>query len=118
MTRNKILIESRHLFYDKGIANARLQQIEDKTGISVGNPAYHYNTKEAIVKAYMKKYLTISPKFLNAPLKHTDLSDFNNLFDAIYQFDATNEKRRIKKQRTSAAYGRVGTPCRTKAIRN
>ena len=43
MTKDKILIEARQLFYDEGITNVRLQQIADKTGISVGNLAYHYN---------------------------------------------------------------------------
>ena len=90
MTRNKILIEARQLFYEKGIANVRLQQIADKTGISVGNLAYHYNTKEAIVTAVYEEVFKGLVQLLKGPLKQTDLSDFNSLFDVIFQFVTTN----------------------------
>lgn len=90
MTKGKILVEARQLFYDEGIANVRLQQIADKTGISVGNLAYHYNTKEAIVKAVYEEVFKGLAQMLKGPLKQTDLSDFNSLFDVIFQFVTTN----------------------------
>ena len=90
MTKDKILIEARQLFYEKGIANVRLQQIADKTGISVGNLAYHYNTKEAIVTAVYEEVFKGLLQLLKGPLKQTDLSDFNSLFDVIFQFVTTN----------------------------
>ena len=90
MTRNKILIEARQLFYEKGIANVRLQQIADKTNISVGNLAYHYNNKEAIVSAVYQKVFYDLSQMLKGPLQQKDLSDFNGFFDAIYQFVSTN----------------------------
>lgn len=90
MTRNKILIEARQLFYEKGIANVRLQQIADKTSISVGNLAYHYHTKEAIVTAVYEEVFYGLSQMLKGPLKQNDLSDFNSLFDAIYQFVTTH----------------------------
>ena len=90
MTRNKILIEARQLFYEKGIANVRLQQIADKTGISVGNLAYHYKTKEAIVSAVYQEVFAGLTQMLRGPLKQKDLADFNALFETIYQFVTTH----------------------------
>jgi AcrR family transcriptional regulator len=90
MTRNKILIEARQLFYEKGIANVRLQQIADNTGISVGNLAYHYNTKEAIVTAVYEEVFYELTQILKGPLKQKDLSDFNTLIVVIYQFVTTH----------------------------
>ena len=90
MTKDKILIEARQLFYEEGIANVRLQQIADKTGISVGNLAYHYNTKEAIVTAVYEEVFAGLLQLLKGSLKQTDLSDFNSLFDVIFQFVTTN----------------------------
>ena len=84
------MIEARQLFYDKGIANVRLQQIADKTGISVGNLAYHYNNKEVIVRAVYKEVFHELSQMLKRPLKQMDLSDFNALFDAIFQFVNTH----------------------------
>jgi len=37
------------MFNEHGVANVRLQQIADECGISVGNLAYHFKNKEAIV---------------------------------------------------------------------
>ena len=90
MTRNKILIEARQLFYEKGIANVRLQQIADKTGISVGNLAYHYKSKEAIVSAVYQEVFASLTQMLRGPLKQKDLADFNALFETIYQFVTTH----------------------------
>lgn len=90
MTRNKILIEARQLFYEKGIANVRLQQIADKTGISVGNLAYHYRSKEAIVSAVYQEVFAGLTQMLGGTLKQKDLSDFNALFETIYQFVTTH----------------------------
>ncbi len=89
MTRNKILFEVRQLFFEDGIANVWLQQIADKTGISAGNLAYHYNTKETIVAAVYEEVFYDLSQMLKGPLKQTGLSDFDNLFDAIYQFITT-----------------------------
>ena len=90
MTRKKIIVESRHLFFEKGIANVRLQQIADMTGISVGNLAYHYSSKEAIVSAAYQEVFAGLTQMLGGPLKQKDLSDFNALFETIYQFVTTH----------------------------
>ncbi len=89
MTRNKILVVARQLFYEKGIANVRLQQIADKTGISVGNLAYHYNSKEAIVYAVYKEVFDGLTALVKGPLKQKGLADFDELFETIYKFVTT-----------------------------
>ena len=48
-TREKIIEASIELFNEQGFANVRLQHIADRTGISVGNLAYHFRNKEAII---------------------------------------------------------------------
>lgn len=48
-TKQRILEGSINMFNEHGVANVRLQQIADECGISVGNLAYHFKNKEAIV---------------------------------------------------------------------
>ena len=48
-TKEKIINAAIELFNDQGFANVRLQNIADRVGISVGNLAYHFKNKEAIV---------------------------------------------------------------------
>ena len=48
-TRQKIINSSITLFNNRGIVNVRLQEIADHVGISVGNLAYHFYSKKAIV---------------------------------------------------------------------
>jgi len=50
-TKQKILDSALKLFNENGIVNVRLQHIADEAFVSVGNLAYHYKNKEAIVKA-------------------------------------------------------------------
>lgn len=48
-TKEKILLASIDMFNEHGIANVRLQQIADASGISVGNLAYHFKNKQIII---------------------------------------------------------------------
>ncbi|NBC25079.1 MAG: TetR family transcriptional regulator [Bacteroidetes bacterium] len=48
-TKEKILQASIDMFNEYGIANVRLQHIADASGISVGNLAYHFKNKPAII---------------------------------------------------------------------
>lgn len=50
-TKQKILDSALKLFNENGIVNVRLQHIADEAFVSVGNLAYHYKNKEAIVEA-------------------------------------------------------------------
>lgn len=49
--KEKILVAALKLFNQDGIVNVRLQHIADEAFVSVGNLAYHYPNKEAILKA-------------------------------------------------------------------
>jgi len=49
-TKEKIISSSIRLFNEHGLVNVRLQQIADDVGISVGNVAYHFYSKEAIIE--------------------------------------------------------------------
>ncbi len=50
-TAQRILEAARKLFNERGIMHVRLQHIADKAHLSVGNLAYHFRNKEAIVQA-------------------------------------------------------------------
>lgn len=50
-TKQKILTAALLLFNREGLVNVRLQHIADEAFVSVGNLAYHYANKEAIVLA-------------------------------------------------------------------
>ena len=49
--KEKILISALKLFNQNGMVNVRLQHIADEAIVSVGNLAYHYSNKEAILEA-------------------------------------------------------------------
>lgn len=49
-TKDKILAAALKLFNRDGIVNVRLQHIADEAFISIGNLAYHFSNKEAIVQ--------------------------------------------------------------------
>lgn len=48
-TRKKILKVALTLFNSKGVADTTLRHISDKAGISIGNLAYHFKNKDAII---------------------------------------------------------------------
>ena len=50
-TKQKILDAALQLFNEKGLVNVRLQHIADEVSISVGNLAYHFYSKKAIITA-------------------------------------------------------------------
>lgn len=87
MTKLNILKVSRQLFYDYGIANVRLQQIADDAGISVGNLAYHYKNKEAIVEAIYHQAFIEMHKLVEQPLQYNGLSDLDKSITAIFRFN-------------------------------
>ncbi len=54
-TKKRIIAESIRLFNECGIVNVRLQSIADEANISVGNLAYHFCSKEAIIKSIVNQ---------------------------------------------------------------
>ncbi len=90
-TKQRIIKTAEHLFFEFGIANVRLQQIADEVGISVGNLAYHYRNKEAIVIAVYDSLLAELSEILTTYLVYPDLSDFDKQFSDLFHF--FNENR-------------------------
>lgn len=85
-TKQRILQNAEELFFEHGIANVRLQQIADKTGISVGNLAYHFKSKEAIVEAAYEGLMEhVSDILVNNNL-HFGLKCFDTKFSNLFQF--------------------------------
>lgn len=62
-TKLKIIKGAQELFFENGIANIRLQQIADSSGISVGNLAYHLKIKMLLFMHYMIIFLMNYLKF-------------------------------------------------------
>ncbi|HMO38727.1 MAG TPA: TetR/AcrR family transcriptional regulator [Saprospiraceae bacterium] len=85
-TKQKILDAAIRLFNENGLCNVRLQQIADETGISVGNLAYHFKNKEAIVnQAYEMLFVEFS-EILTAYLRYPDLRDMDNQLELYFAF--------------------------------
>lgn len=85
-TKERIISAAIHLFNEQGFVNVRLQNIADELKISVGNLAYHFKNKEAIVaRAYEKtgeELRTILGSYRASP----DLRDLDSQLDAYHQF--------------------------------
>lgn len=72
--KEKILTAALKLFNRDGMVNVRLQHIADESLVSVGNIAYHYNNKEAILIA-LYEALTKKQKQLLAEYRIVPLFD-------------------------------------------
>ena len=83
-TKEKILENSIVLFNQNGLVNVRLQQIADKTGISVGNLAYHYYSKEAILKEIVTQLNTLLEPIIDDQKKFPGLMDFDTQLARYY----------------------------------
>lgn len=85
-TKQKILNASIQLFNENGLANVRLQQIADEIGISVGNLAYHFKNKEAIVEAVNENLHEEVAEILSAYRLFPNLIDFDYQLSKCYAF--------------------------------
>ena len=77
-TKQRILKSAIGLFNQRGLVNVRLQQIADDTGISVGNLAYHYYSKKAIVLAIDSELGEELELLLSIDQNFPSLIDFDN----------------------------------------
>ena len=84
-TKERIVLASIKLFNENGMANVRLQQIADETGISVGNLAYHFKNKDAIIEAVCD-YAWLQVKDMLANIKtEPSFQDFEDLIEMYFQ---------------------------------
>ncbi|GJM33808.1 MAG: hypothetical protein DHS20C18_28090 [Saprospiraceae bacterium] len=71
-TKQKIPGAALKLFNENGLINVRLQHIADEAFVSIGNMAYHYENKEAIVMALYiklaKRQKELLAEYLTVPL--------------------------------------------------
>ena len=91
-TKEKILVSALLLFNKNGFVNVRLQHIANECDISVGNLAYHYYSKEAIIFALindlMKEQSTLLANYMAVPLfEHIDnIIEANFALQQKYKF--------------------------------
>jgi AcrR family transcriptional regulator len=85
-TKQRIIEASVKLFNESGIASVRLQQIADEIDISVGNLAYHFRNKEAIVKAVHESVVSEMAAILSEYRIYPNLIDFDSQLNKYYQF--------------------------------
>ncbi len=85
-TKQKILDTAMRLFNSVGVANVRLQHIADEAGISVGNLAYHYRNKEAIVDALFYQIEQELQGILSTYRVYPNLIDFDQQLSKYYLF--------------------------------
>ncbi len=89
-TKDNIIQAAIDLFGQHGIAEVRLQMIADQAGISVGNMAYHFKNKEAIIKATFDKLVQELQDVLSLFRTTNTLSDFDLQLDGFYCFNEKN----------------------------
>ncbi len=85
-TKQKILNAAIQLFNEYGLANVRLQQIADEIDISVGNLAYHFKNKEAIVEAVVDNLEDEVMDILSNYRRFPNLMDFDFQLSKYFQF--------------------------------
>ena len=89
-TKQRILKISEKLFFEHGIANVRLQQIADNSGISIGNLAYHFKNKEVIVEEVYNELLRDLSSLHSGKISYAGLKSFDDYFSLMYSFQKEN----------------------------
>ena len=88
-TKEKILAAALRLFNINGMVNVRLQHIADEAEKSVGNLAYHFSNKQAIVLALYKKLeaeqIELLKEFRIVPL----FDSIDRILEAVFQHQLT-----------------------------
>lgn len=85
MTTKEKIIESSILLFNKdGIVNVRLQHIADQTEISVGNLAYHYYSKAAIIKEIVIQLNELLEPIIDEQKVFPGLMDFDTQLARYY----------------------------------
>ncbi len=85
-TKDKIFEAAVAAFNEHGIANTRLQHIADECGISVGNLAYHFKNKAAIISFVYDTIFNEFSSILSDYLLEDSLLDTNQRLEQYYAF--------------------------------
>ena len=83
-TKEKIISASIVLFNRKGLINVRLQEIADAVGISIGNLAYHFYSKEAIVQSIVAQLSDLLDPIIDENKEFPGLMDFDTQLARYY----------------------------------
>ena len=107
-TKTKILNAALDIYSKEGLTGVKLQSIADEVGISVGNLAYHYKSKDDIV---LKLYESIESDFmhiLESFRKYDTLFDLENQLDMLYSFSVKYPFYFIDQFQLTESLGEVG----------
>lgn len=85
-TKQRIVDASVRLFNEYGIDAVRLQQIAEEIGISVGNLAYHFKTKDAIIESVYEQVIDEFTHIFRQYLQAPELAAFDQQLSLYYQF--------------------------------
>jgi AcrR family transcriptional regulator len=85
-TKQKIIKASIELFNQHGMCNVRLQQIADEIDISVGNLAYHFKNKEAIIYSINEELYKEAAGILSQYRVYPNFMDFDSQLLKYFQF--------------------------------
>lgn len=84
-TKARILEAAITLFNEQGYANVRLQQIAGSLHMSVGNLAYHFNNKEALMRACHELVTIAFQEVLSLYQSRPGLEDLNQQLEAYFE---------------------------------
>ncbi|MBX2815518.1 MAG: TetR/AcrR family transcriptional regulator [Saprospiraceae bacterium] len=85
-TKRKILEAAIHLFNTKGLPNVKLQHIADYCGVSVGNLAYHYRTKDILLKTIDRQIQDDIETIVSSQKDFPYLIDFDNQLSNYFYY--------------------------------
>ena len=97
-TKQRIVQAAAGLFHEHGVAPVRLQQIADEAEVSVGNLAYHFKNKEAIIQAVYERLAAEVKHILQSFRQSSTLLDFD---DQLTRWFAFNQRFGLSGNRTS-----------------
>jgi AcrR family transcriptional regulator len=89
-TKHRIIEASVKLFNENGLDSVRLQQIAEEVGISVGNLAYHFKNKEAIVESVFEQVFEEFDIIFRQYLVSPNMTDFDLQIAEFYVFFTKN----------------------------
>ena len=85
-TKDKIFNAAIHLFNTNGLPNVKLQHIADFCGISVGNLAYHFRTRDLLLATIDQQIQSEIKSLIPGQSSFPYLIDFDNQLSSNFHF--------------------------------
>ncbi|MEM6840819.1 MAG: TetR/AcrR family transcriptional regulator [Bacteroidota bacterium] len=85
-TKQKIIRAATELYNNYGVASVRLQQIADLAGLSIGNLAYHFKSKEVLTLVVFQSLSEEVKEILKIFRQTPDLLDFDRQLGEWFSF--------------------------------